>query len=146
MPLAHAMWIHGHSLRIENPDNLESTRRHGSAITLIGRANRSSWFHFAIPTPVYVDDKRINLDSVMLRFRTSGAVITNVHIYDGERKFAPEHNGLNYTSADYRFERFSITDINPHPRWGIGLSFRVEFEGAVTERRIDVSSAGGDFV
>lgn len=146
MPLAHAMWIHGHSLRIEYPDRVESARRHGSAITLVGRADSKNWFHLAIPTPVFVDDKRMDLDSVMLRFRTSGATITKVHSYDGDRRFEPRHDGLSLTAGDYRFERFAVHDAHPHPRWGVGLSFKVEFEGAGTERRIDVSAAGGDFV
>ena len=142
MPLAHAMWIHGHSLHIEYPDRMESARRHGSAITLIGQANSRNWFHLAIPTPVIVDDKRLDLDSVMLRFRTSGATITRVHIYDGETRLEA-HNGLSLTSTDYGFERFPASG-SPHPRWGVGISFRGEFGGASEERRIDVSSAGAD--
>ena len=29
MPLAHAMWIHGHSIRVEYPDRIENTIRKG---------------------------------------------------------------------------------------------------------------------
>lgn len=143
MALAHAMWIHGHSLRIEYPNRMESARRHGSAITLIGEVNSRNWFHLAIPTPVIVDDKRLDLDSVMLRFRTSGASITRVHIYDGENRLEA-HDSLSLAPADYHFERFTVSG-RPHPRWGVGVSFRGVFSGAGTERRIDVSSAGADF-
>jgi hypothetical protein len=122
-----------------------STRRHGSAITLIGQANTSNWCHLAIPTPVIVDDKKLLLDSVMLRFRTSGASITRVHIYDGEKRLEPPHDGLSKSSADYCFERFTVSGT-PHPRWGVGISFKVEFQGVRTDRRIEVSSAGGDFI
>jgi hypothetical protein len=143
MSLAHAMWIHGHSLRVENPDTLESARRHGSAITLIGRANTDNWFHMAIPTPVIVDDKGLHLDSVMLRFRTSGATITAVHVYDGETKIE-NRNGLSLNSDDYCFERIPVGGT-PHIRWGLGVSFKGQFGGPRLQRRIDVSSAGGDF-
>ena len=89
----------------------------------------------AIPTPVIVDDKGLNIDSVMLRFRTSGATITAVHIYDGETKIA-EHNGLSLRSADYYYERFAVSGT-PHIRWALGFSFRGQFGRTSAQRRIE---------
>ncbi|WP_373498884.1 DUF6623 family protein [Desulfococcus sp.] len=143
MPIAHAMWIHGHSIRIEYPDRMDAdTRRLGGYIRLVGRAGTSNWFHAAIPTAVIVLDKRLRIGRVMLRFRTSGATVTSVHVYDGGSRIA-SHDGLSLSPNDWAFEGFDIP-AEPEIRWGLGLSFKGEF-GSGTHRRIEVSSVGGDF-
>lgn len=143
MPLAHAMWIHGHSIRVEYPDRMANISRKGYYVRLEGQANSSNWFHLAIPTAVIVENNRLRIDSVMLRFRTSGASVTAVHLYDGETKIA-SHDGLNLNPDDWIAERFAVAD-KPAIRWGLGISFRGEF-GAGAPRRIEVSAAGGDFL
>ena len=143
MPIYHAMWIHGHSIRIENPNRMDSaTKRVGDFIRLVGLANNHNWFHVAIPTPVMVEDSRLKIDRLMLRFRTSGATLTQVHIYDGDNPII-EHNGLSLNPNNWAFERFEVPG-NPLVRWGIGMSFRVDF-GSGRNRKIEVSSAGCDF-
>lgn len=143
MPICHAMWIHGHSICIENPNRMDDdTRRAGGFIRLIGLPNNHNWFHAAIPTPVIVEDHRLKIDSLMLRFRTSGATLTRVHIYDGQNQIML-HNGLSLNPNDWAFERFDVAS-KPEVRWGIGISFRVDF-GSGANRKIEVSAAGGDF-
>lgn len=143
MPIAQAMWVHGHSLRVEYPDRLDSAVPVGSCMRLDGRAGTSNWLHLAVPTPVIVDGDRLRIDSLMLRFRTNGATVTDVHLYDGESKIAT-HAGLNLQPADWSFQRFDVPGT-PDVRWGLGISFRVTF-GAGTSRRIEVCSGGGDFL
>lgn len=143
MPLAHAMWIHGHSIRVEYPDRMDATMRKGYYIRLDGRANTTNWFHVAIPTPVIVEGNRLQIDSVMLRFRVAGATVTAVHVYDGENKIA-SHDGLSLNPNDWAFERFDVPD-KPEVFWGLGMSFKVNFSSG-SSRRIEVSSAGGDFL
>jgi hypothetical protein len=143
MPLAHAMWIHGHSIRVEVLDRMDDTIRKGSYVRLEGKANTRNWFHLAIPTAVIVEGNRLRIDSVMLRFRTSGATVTAVHVYDGANKIA-SHDGLNLHPGGWAFERFEVPG-QPDIRWGLGISFKGEF-GSQSTRRIDVSSAGGDFL
>ena len=143
MPIAHAMWIHGHSIRIEYPDRMEEeTRRIGGYIRLVGRAGTSNWFHAAVPTAVIVEGNRLRIDSVMLRFRTSGAAVTSVHVYDGATRIA-SHDGLSLSPYAWALERFEVTG-EPEIRWGLGLSFKGEF-GSGGHRRIEVASAGADF-
>ncbi len=150
MVLRHAMWIHGHSLRVEEMRFMDSVRRHGSSITLIGKPNSRTWFHIAIPTPVVVDEIKLHLDSIRLRFRTAGATITIVDIYDGHIKLK-RHDGLSYTSTEYCTQALPPGDpdaevfLPPLIHWGVGISFLGVFGGATTDRRIEVSSAGADF-
>lgn len=144
MPIAHAMWIHGHGIRIEYPDRMEEeTRRLGGFIRLAGRAGTGNWFHAAIPSPVIVEGNRLCIGSVMLRFRTNGAVVTSVHVYDGGSRIA-SHDGLNLFPNAWAVERFEVPG-EPEIRWGLGISFKGEF-GSGTTRRIEVSSVGADFM
>ncbi|MCQ3978359.1 MAG: hypothetical protein DPW09_33450 [Anaerolineae bacterium] len=61
-----AMWAHGHMLQIEFADRIQSARRFGSSISIEGRQNTENWFHFAIPTPVIINDRRLRTGSVLL--------------------------------------------------------------------------------
>ena len=94
--LKQAMWTHGHGMAIEVPDRIASTWRAGFFIRVVGKPNTTNWFHFHIPTPVIVKDKRLAINSAMLRFRTGSAqaAVTNVHIFDGDGRIAAQ-DGLN---------------------------------------------------
>ncbi len=145
MPIAHAMWIHGDSVRIEYPDRMEGdTRRGGAYYKMMGSRLSKNWFHAAIPTALIVEGRRLRLDSVMLRFRTRGAAVTKVHVYDGENQIA-SHEGLSLSSRDWLFERFAVPDPKPEIFWGVGISFEGEYDRS-RERRIDISAAGADFL
>jgi hypothetical protein len=70
--IAHAMWVHGTSLQVEVDGNVESIRRYGFYTRVIGKADTTNWYHFAIPTPVIVSGKRLEFARAMLRFVTGG--------------------------------------------------------------------------
>ncbi|MFB2978395.1 DUF6623 family protein [Microseira sp. BLCC-F43] len=143
--LAQAMWTHGHSMEIEVPDNIARVWRAGFYIEVEGKPNTNNWFHFAIPTTVIVNDKRLRVGSVMLLFETlsADAVVRDVHIFDGADKIA-QHNGVNL-SGNAGFVRF---DVPTHPpvKWGIGISIGVRFGGGSGSRVMRFKSAGCDFV
>jgi hypothetical protein len=146
MAITQAMWIHGHSIKVEYPDRIKSIWRAGFYARIVGKPGTTNWFHFNIPTPVIVDDKRQMIDSVMIRFRTGSnkAKITNVHIYDGERKIA-SHDGLNRSSAGWSWPRYDVPG-KPSILWGVGISIGVSFTGATdAENKIEFSSVGVDF-
>lgn len=144
MPIAHAMWIHGSSTRIEYPERMEGdTRRGGAYIKLVGTRRSHNWLHVAIPTAVIVEGRRLRIDSVMLRFRANGATLTKVHIYDGDNRIA-SHEGLRLSPRDWHFERWHVP-TKPEIYWGVGISFEVEF-GPGSDRLFYVSSAGADFL
>jgi len=124
--ISYASWIHGHSMQIEYPERLVSQRRAGFSINVEGKSGTTNWFHFAIPTPVIINDVRMRASSVMLRFKTGSvdAFVRDVHVYDGEKLIAA-HNGVNL-SKDHLFEPFVIPDT-PQVLWGLGISIGVGF-------------------
>ena len=143
--IAHAMWTHGHSMQIEYPDRVASQRRAGFGINVEGKSNTTNWFHFAIPTPVLVNDVRLRADSVLLRFKTYSvdAWVRDVHVYDGEKLIAA-HNGVNL-SKEHLFERFVVPDA-PLVQWGLGISIGVACGVEMMDHHMEFFAAGCDFV
>ena len=141
--LLHAMWTHGTSVQEEFPNRLSLVRRLGFYSLFDGKPGTSNWFHFAIPTPVIVSDRRLRLESIMLQFAAHKDVwVTNVHIYDGHRKIESFDN-LAMTGT-HLFER--LDTLNPMVRYGIGISIGVRFGTKNVTHRIRFISAGGDFI
>lgn len=144
LKISYASWIHGHSMQIEYPDRISAQWRAGFGLNLEGRAGTENWFHFAIPTPVIIDDRRLRADSVMLRFTTASvdAFVRDVHVYDGEALIAV-HNGL-YLTLENAFVRLPIPD-RPFVFWGLGISIGVGFGVEMMDHHMDFISAGCDF-
>jgi hypothetical protein len=143
--IAEASWVHGTSIQIELPENVEFVRRFGFFTRIIGRPNTTNWFHFAIPTPVIVNNVRKTFGPCMLRFSTGGtaALVRDVHLYDGEVRVVA-HNGVNL-SGSQPFTRFGIAHA-PKVLWGVGISIGVTFGGGTAaSRTMDFISAGCDF-
>jgi len=142
--VAYASWIHGHSMQVEYPDRIASVRRAGFSINIDGKPGTSNWFHFAIPTPVLIDDVRLRIDKAMLRFTTGSvdASVKNVHIYDGEKLIA-EHNNVNLSKENY-FAEFVVPD-RPLVLWGLGISIGVGFGVEMMDHHMDFIAAGCDF-
>jgi hypothetical protein len=143
--LAHAMWIHGTSLQIEYPDRIARVRRAGSGIVVEGKPGTRNWLHFAVPTPVIVDDDRMRVGSIMLVCKTmsADAVIRDVHVFDGGHRFA-EFNDVNLT-GDLGFQRFDIAE-HPEVRLGLGISIGVGFGVEMMSHEMAFTSAGCDFL
>jgi peptidoglycan hydrolase-like protein with peptidoglycan-binding domain len=143
--IAEASWVHGTSVQVELPNAIESERRFGFFTRLVGKANTTNWFHFAIPTPVIVNNDRKVLGPCMLRFQTgsANAMVRDVHIYDGEVRVAA-HDGVNLSGSQL-FRRFGVAH-GPEVLWGVGISIGVTFgAGTAAQRTIDLISAGCDF-
>jgi peptidoglycan hydrolase-like protein with peptidoglycan-binding domain len=143
--IAEASWLHGTAVTVEVPANMESVRRFGFFTRLIGKPNTTNWFHFALPTPVIVNDDRKVIGPCMLRFQTGGtnAIVRDVHIYDGEVRVAA-HNGVNL-SGSQPFRRFGVAHA-PEVLWGVGISIGVTYGGGTAaQRTIDLIAAGCDF-
>jgi hypothetical protein len=145
LKLTEAMWTHGHSLQIENPDCIENIWRAGFYVAVRGKPGTDNWFHFAIPTTVIVDERRLRVGSVLVLFDTDSpdAVVRDVHIYDGPNKIA-EHDGVNL-SGNAGCRRFDVP-THPNVYWGIGISLGVHFGTGAGGRYMRFHSAGCDFV
>lgn len=143
--LSHAMWIHGHSMQIEFPDRVANVRRAGLYIQIDGKSGTTNWFHFAIPTPVIVDDNGLRVGSVLLTFRTmsADAGVKHVHVYDGEKRIA-EHNNVNL-HGNIGMKRFDVP-THPDVSMGIGISIGVEFGIESMSHQMVFIAAGCDFL
>jgi Matrixin/Family of unknown function (DUF6623)/Putative peptidoglycan binding domain len=144
--IAQAPWTHGTSLQVEVPGNVESLRRYGFFTRVVGTANTTNWYHFAIPTPVIVSGKRLVFARAMLRFVTGGtsAVVRDVHVYDGSARLIA-HQFVNL-SGTQGFAVFGVPH-KPPVFWGSGISIGVQTgSGTATQRRMDFISAGIDFM
>jgi len=86
MSLKHAAWIHGTSVQFENQSWAARALRQGFFTTVTpSDDDHGGWVHFAIPTPVIVNNERLKAQAVMIRFTTgSKASIGAVHVWDGE--------------------------------------------------------------
>ena len=145
MPIAHAMWTHGHSMHIEFPDRVASFRRAGFYIEVVGKAGFDNWFHFAVPTPLIVNDQRLKADSVLIRFRchSNDTSVRAVHVYDGEGKIA-EHDNLGLNPVAWHVARLSVPR-RPQIFWGLGISVNVACGVENLNHQIDFAAAGCDF-
>jgi hypothetical protein len=145
-PIAHAAWVHGVNLQIEDDGAVESIRRYGFFTRVVGRPNTTNWYHVAVPTPVIVDGNRLAFARAMLRLVTGGtnAVVRDVHVYDGSARIAA-HQEVNL-SGNLPFAVFGVPH-KPDVFWGAGISIGVRTGGGTAaERRIDVIGAGIDFL
>lgn len=145
-PINHAMWVHGTDVHVELDANVESITRFGFFTRIVGKPNTTNWYHFAVPTPVIVNGNRLAFARAMLRFVTGGtnAVVRDVHIYDGSARIAV-HQAVNL-SGSQPFAVFGLAH-KPDVFWGAGISIGVTTgAGSVAERRIDLISAGIDFL
>jgi hypothetical protein len=142
--IVYASWIHGHSMQIEYPDRIADLWRAGFYARLEGKPGTENWFHFAIPTPVIIDDARLRIDAAMLRFATGSvdAFVRDVHVYDGEARIAAFNDV--YLSENNGFAKFALPE-RPEVRWGIGISIGVGFGVEMMDHTMNFISAGCDF-
>jgi hypothetical protein len=131
-------------MQIEYPDRIASMRRAGFSIDVEGKPGTTNWFHFAIPTPVIIDDVRLRADKVLLRFTTGSvdAFVRHVHVYDGEKLIA-EHNNVNL-SKENPLAGFVVPD-RPLILLGLGISIGVAFGVEMMDHHMDFIAAGCDF-
>ena len=143
--LAHASWIHGHSMQVEFPDRLSSERRTGNSIIIEGKPGSINIFHFAIPTPVIVKGHRLKVGSVMLRFKTQSAdaLVNHLYVFDGEKRIAA-HENINLSGKNM-FKRFDVPG-HPEVKWGLGVSLNVGFGVESLSHQMEFISAGCDFL
>ena len=143
MAIGHAMWTHGHSLQVEIPQNGTVERRGFSAKYISSGPAKPNWLHFAVPTPVLVNDKRLRAGTALVRFRSgTGGFVKAIHVYDGEKKVAAK-DGLNLNHPQWQLVRVDVPG-NPVMLWSLGISILVDF--AADERWVEFGAAGCDFL
>lgn len=143
--ITHAMWTHGHSLQVQNPELAKVTKL-GYSVQIDQKPGSHNWIHFAIPTPVIINDTRAQAGSILLVFKTGSkdAWIDAVHVYDGDKRIATYDN-LHLSPKDNKLERFSIPG-NPQITWGLGISVGISTGVESMSHTFGFISAGCDFV
>jgi hypothetical protein len=143
--ISYASWIHGHSMQIEYPDRIAYQRRTGMSFDIEGKPGTDNWFHFAIPTPVIINDVRLQVDSVLLCFWTGSidAFVQHVHVYDGRYRIA-EFNDINL-SKDQPSVRLVLPGA-PQMLQALGISLGVGFGVEMMNHNMEFYAAGCDFV
>ena len=145
MSLKHAAWIHGTSVHFENQSWAARALRRGF-FTTVTPSNEAhiGWVHFAIPTPVIVNNERLKAKSVMIRFTTgSHASIGAVHVWDGETTIYIR-NQVSYKADGRGFVRDVIPN-QPEVKWGTNISILVNFDGRSADSWIELIGAGIEF-
>jgi hypothetical protein len=142
---SYASWIHGHSMQVEYPDRIARHERIGWGTEIEGKPGTINWFHFAIPTPVIINDVRLQADSVMLCFRTGSidAFVRDVHVYDGGNRIAVFDN--LYLSQEQPITRLVLPGTPPMG-FGLGISLGVGFGVEPMNHLMTFFAVGCDFV
>jgi len=143
--ISYASWIQGYSMQVENPERLIQDTRVGWCALVIGQPGTENWFHFAVPTPVIVNDVRLQADSIILSFATGSAdaIVRDIHVYDGWNRIA-EFNGVNLSGQQYLVRE--IIPGTPYMGMGLGISIGVSFGVEAMDHGMEFYDVGCDFV
>jgi|GEM_PF-789807 len=141
----HAMWTMGYSGEIEYPDRVQSFVRKGWGLEITAKPSTVNWIHFAIPTPVIVDARRLRADKVILLYKTGSADawLSDVHVWDGLYRRKTEvvttwpRGVLAYRTVDLP---------NPFVYYGIGISVCIKCGVEMMSHNFSFYAAGCDFI
>jgi hypothetical protein len=170
----HAMWVHGNTAAAQFVGGLNFTSpgTGGHEITHVnnqnwteivglpqgpgkifrGRHQTDNYFHFCIPTPVILNDRRVRLERVFVLFSSDPDVqVRGVYVFDGMNPIdwsgmpagvSGRHDG-SAGLADLQ-ENITMHRIETRPEifWGIGISVQVGFS---REGNITFTAVGADF-
>lgn len=143
--ISYASWIQGYSMQIENPERLIQNTRIGWCAFVMGQPGTQNWFHFAIPTPVIINDVRLQADSVILSFATGSAdaIVRDIHVYDGLNRIGT-FDGVNLSGQQYLVRQ--IIPGTPYMGMGLGISVGVSFGVEAMDHGMEFYDVGCDFV
>lgn len=156
MPLKAAMWVHGNACHVEG--QVESVTLRGTGALVTGKSDVTTRFHFPIPTPVVLDDRRLRLVRVFVLYDTLpqtkspdalGPKLLSVGVFDGSR-LVRSFDHLALTGPhDKALDAANTFTLAPAEEvfFGLSLSVSVFFTGAQSEekRTLLFTAAGADF-
>jgi len=143
MSIKQAAWVHGNIVALESPSWRAFPQGPGATVTPYNEST-VGWCHFAIPTPVILDGKRLRAGSAMARLQTGpGAKIIGFHVWDGDKRIAAYDN-LNVTVSTPNMLRYDVPD-RPEVLWGTVICVLVQFSGNVADNWVKMIGAGIDF-
>ena len=178
MPLKTAIWVPGTAARVEYPERLTWRPPVGANnpalppnlplrdITIVGSeitfsqqsqstGDNTNWFHFPIPTPVLLNDQRVQLLQVFVFYLAQRSEIVAVHIWDGPNRVFDQnnlsHEGEHLSAID-NMNTFPLLPAFDPPLpvfFGINISVQVEFLSelqAGVRSIVSFSTVGADFI
>src|SRR5262245_36098339 len=114
MQIKSAVWVHGTSVQPEYA--VPSIARKGWGTQIVGNPSVfisgqpgvadfwsgpqtvRNWFHFALTTPVIIDDARPKLTRCFVLFFAQQAWVREVHVWDANRQLAVfDRSMINFT-------------------------------------------------
>lgn len=139
IPSMTTQWVHGHGLLVGEPEKVESDVAAGPSRRIRGLSYSRNQFHFVISTPSVPKGGRLQVASASVRFKTqAGAVITGVHLFDGERSVA-DVGGLELRSSDWAEHRIAF-DPPVEIRRGLSVSLQAAFDAV--DRELEIGALG----
>ena len=143
MGLKAAMWVHGTIVQAENRPDSESRKGWGAQFG--GRATKN-WFHIPITIPVVLDSARPKLAKIFVFYKTNGATIKNIHVFDGPTRVTA-FDGLTLNGEHSRsLDASNSWAITPSLTISSGLGLSVGVDFGVDPGDILFTAAGADFM
>ncbi|GEM_PF-2885905 len=151
--IAKAVWVHGHALEAETPEQLTKTDVKGWGGRFHGEKDALNWFHAALTMPSTLGNQNLRLSKVFVLFKTEksnpqyfSALIKHIHIYDGAHKIISLDNLSLSGDHDEHLDAQNCHFLYPFPsiKTGLGISIGVHFLSSNTS--ISFSSIGADFI
>ncbi|MFQ3632048.1 DUF6623 family protein [Roseiflexus sp.] len=142
---SQSMWVHGHSMQVEDNEALAAIWRSGFCLYVEGKPDSLNWLHASIPTPACVGDHRTRVAAVVIVCRTmsNDAIVRDIHVYDGDVKIG-DINDINL-SGDIGMVRFTLLD-HPEVQTAVGVSLGLSFGATALPHGISVTAVGVEFV
>jgi hypothetical protein len=148
--MAHyEFWTHGVNVQIEYPDRIfgitgdeiVEPRRSGWGTLVYQKENTTNWFHFAIPTPVIIDNKEATLRFIRFRAEINEtARIDMIHFRHDNRIILSREVNITNRSVDE-----TIQSPKTIIRRSLALCVHISFLSGNTRGMVIFKGAGGAF-
>ena len=145
----YELWTHGVNVQVEYPDRIvgmtgderAEPRRSGWGTLVHQKENTTNWFHFAIPTPVMINNQEATLRFLRLRAEINeNARIDMIHFRHDNRIIFSQEVNITNRSVDETFQSPGIII-----RRGLALCIYISFLPGDIRGMVIFKGAGGVF-
>ena len=145
----YEFWTHGVNVQIEYPDRIAGRteeevgepRRSGWGTLVYQKENTTNWFHFAIPTPVIINNQEATLRFIRFRAEINEtARIDMIHFRHDNRIFLSREVNITNRSVDE-----TIQSPKTIIRRSLALCVHVSFLSGDSRGMVIFKGAGGAF-
>jgi len=146
----YEFWTHGVNVHIEYPDRIVGMtgdrrgepRRSGWGTLVHQKENTTNWFHFAIPTPVIINNQEVTLSFIRFRAEINeSARIDMIHFRHDNRIIFSQEVNITNRSVDETFQ-----SPGTMIRKGLALCIQISFLPGDDRGMVIFKGAGGSFL